>query len=63
MKNPRIVIEMEDGEIQAIYGTLTELDVKIHTEILPTDGSPPEEVEYSYDPKHVNEVFDENTES
>ena len=49
---------MEDGEIQAVYGNLVELEIKLHTDIAATDREPPEEVEYSYDPKHVNEVFD-----
>lgn len=57
MRTPRIVIEMDDGEIQAIYGTLTDLDIKIHTDVLPADYVPPEDIEYCYNPKHVDEVF------
>ena len=63
MKKPRIVIEIEDGVIQAIYGDLVELEVKVHEDYLALDRDPPDEVEYSYDTKHVDEVFDADTES
>jgi len=61
---PRIVIEIADGVIQAVYGDLIELDVRVFEEYPALDTSMSEEVEYSYDTKQVEEVFDdENTDS